>query len=153
MFAFLAHSSAQVAGVPDVSINWLAILLATVAAMAIGWVWYGPAFGDRWMNLVKLSKKETEKAWKKPMATMVVMAFVQAYVMRHLVIYTAYFYPDMSELGVGLMTGLWAFIGFALPLILSNNMFARRPMELSYVEAGNQLVTLLVIGAIVSTVN
>src|SRR5216117_550063 len=31
--------------------NWVAIIVATVAAMVIGFLWYGPVFGKSWMTL------------------------------------------------------------------------------------------------------
>jgi hypothetical protein len=137
--------------VPDVSINWWAILVATAAAMAIGSLWYGPLFGQKWMKFVKLTKKDTEANWKTPMTIMVVMAFVQTIILKHFIVYVGYFYPDINQLLLGILTGFWLFAGIALPLILSSNIFARRPVGLSYVEAGNQFITLIVIGAILST--
>lgn len=135
---------------PEVAINWWAILAATAAAMIIGSLWYGPLFGKKWLKLVGLKKKDTENGWQVPMATMLAMAFVQAVIVRHIIVYAAYFNGGM-DLGVGLATGFWLFVGIALPLVLSSNMFARRSMDLTYIEAGNQLVTLLAIGAVLST--
>ena len=31
--------------------NWIAIIVATAAAMVIGFLWYGPVFGKAWMAL------------------------------------------------------------------------------------------------------
>lgn len=139
--------------VPEVNISWLAIIVATALAMLIGSLWYGPFFGEKWMKLVGLKKKDAEKNWKVPMFTMLVMAFVQAFVVSHFIVYVAFFYPDYSELSIGLLTGFWLWIGVAMPLVLSSNMFARRPKELTYIEAGNQLVTLLAIGAVLAIWN
>lgn len=147
---YLAHMGEVT---PEVGINFWAILTATAVAMFIGSLWFGPIFGKRWMEIVKLKKKDAQNDWQIPMLTMLVMAFVQSFIMRHFIVYTAAFYPDYSELSVGLITGFWLFVGLVLPLILSSNMFARRPNELTYIEAGNQLVTLLAIGAILATWN
>lgn len=153
MFNILAHADAANAAVASVNINWLAIVLATAAAMAIGSIWYGPLFGKRWMKLVNLKEKDTKTGWQVPMLTMTVMAFVQAFILRHFIVYTSYFYPDMSELSIGLVTALWAFVGFVLPVVLSANMFARRPNDLTQIELGNQIVTLLAIGAILGVMS
>ena len=133
--------------VPELSINWLAIIASTIVAMIIGSIWYGPLFGKKWLKIVKLTKKDT-KDWQKPMLTMLVMALVQSFIISHLIVYTAYFYPEMNRGIVGIITGFWLFIGVALPLILSSNMFAKRKIDLTYIEGGNQLVTLLIVGAI-----
>lgn len=150
MILTLAHADNEVyrgLSVPELSINWLAIIIATVVAMIIGSIWYGPLFGKKWLKLVKLTKKDT-KDWKVPMLTMLIMALIQAFVVSHLIVYTAYFYPEMGRTAVGIITGFWLFMGVALPLVLSSNLFAKRDISLSYIEAGNQLVTLLAIGAI-----
>ena len=43
----------------DISqLNWLAILVATVAAFALGGVWYGPVFGKAWQRLVGISDED-----------------------------------------------------------------------------------------------
>lgn len=153
MFAQAQDGMNYLSSVPEVTINWWAILAATAVAMAIGSVWYGPLFGDKWLKLVHLTKKETAKDWKTPMLAMLIFAFIQSFVVAHLVVYSAYFYETLSELNVGLMTGFWLWVGIALPLIISSNMFARRPIELTYVEAGNQLLTLLAVASILAVWN
>jgi hypothetical protein len=136
--------------IPPVDINWLAILAATALAMIIGSLWYGPFFGTKWMKLVGLKKKDTQDNWQIPMLAMLVMAFVQAFVVKHFIIYAAYFYPEYSNISVGIITSFWLWIGVALPLVISSNMFAQRAKELTYLEAGNQLITLLAIGTLLA---
>lgn len=148
MNLYLAHAD-TLSVAPDVEINWLAIILATAVAMGIGSVWYGPLFGGKWMREVKLKKSDAQKNWQKPMFVMSVLAFIQAYILSHFVIYSSYFYPDVSGVAIGAITGFWAWAGFSAFVAISNNMFARRSNELIKIEAGNSLVTLLAIGAII----
>lgn len=153
MLTILAQADEALQGslnLPAVHIHWLAIFGTTVVAMLIGSLWYGPLFGKKWMRLVKLTKEDIGKNWRKPIATVAIMAFVQAIIIRHFVVYVAYFYPQMSDLSIGILTGFWLFAGVAAPLVLSGNMFARRKASLSFIEAGNQFVTLLTVGAILA---
>lgn len=140
---------AQTTSVPEVSVNWLAIIVATIVAMAIGYVWYGPLLGEKWMKLVKLSKNKVQSDWQKPMIIMLLFAFVQAFILSHFIAYAGFFYPDMSGLGIGMITAFWALVGFTLNSTIMSNMFARRPDELTKIEAGYQIVSLLVMGAII----
>lgn len=39
------------------SINYLAVLIAAVASMIIGFLGYGPLFGKAWMRLMNFDKK------------------------------------------------------------------------------------------------
>ena len=34
-----------------VSVNWFAILVATVVSFLFGWIWYGLLFGKIWANV------------------------------------------------------------------------------------------------------
>lgn len=38
-----------------IAVNYVAILVATIAGMAIGAMWYGPVFGKYWMRLTGLT--------------------------------------------------------------------------------------------------
>jgi hypothetical protein len=134
---------------PDVNISWLAIVLATLAAMVIGWVWYGPIYGKQWMNLAGLKKKDLEKDSWRPIYITVVLSILQAFILSHFVIYASYFYPDINSVVMGLITGFWAWVGFSLITTATNVMFYRRSNEEIKIGAGNTLVTLLVMGAII----
>jgi hypothetical protein len=138
-------------GGPEISVSWLGIFLAVVAAMAIGSIWYGPLFGKKWMKLVGLKKGAGSPV--TPMLIMTGLAIIQAFVLAHFIIYIGYFYSEYSALSVGLLTGAWAFVGFVAPVLISNTVFAKGSMELLKLNLGNQLITLLVIGAILATVN
>lgn len=143
--------SVSPAGGISVSVSWLGIFVAVVSAMIIGSVWYGPLFGKKWMKLVGLKRGQTSPTG--PMLIMLGLAIIQALVLAHFVAYVQYFYPDYSNLSVGLLTGLWAFIGFIVPVLVSTAVFAKGSMELLKINLGNQLVTLLAIGAILATVH
>lgn len=135
----------------SVSINWWAIIIAVLSAIVIGTLWYGPLFGKRWMKLVNLRRGSSSPV--APMLIMLGLAFVQAFVLAHFIDYARFFYTDYSDLSVGLLTGLWAFVGFILPVLVSNTIFAKGSIELLKINLGNQFVTLLVIGAIIGVIN
>ena len=42
-------------------INWLAIVVATLAPLAVGFVWYGPLFGKAWQKETGISDEELKK--------------------------------------------------------------------------------------------
>lgn len=138
---------------PSVDINWLAVLAATAVNMFVGFVWYAkPVFGALWQKLVGLTDKDIEKADKvTPMVAMVVLAFVQVFVLLHFVSYTAYFYPENSNLSVGLLTGAWAWLGFVLPALGGAYMFAQRRKKLLAIDTAYSLVVVLINGVILAT--
>lgn len=156
MLSYLAHAGLSDSGTylssSEVSVSWLAIGVATVAAMVIGSLWYGPLFGKQWMKAAGLKKKDTEGSWW-PMVAMLGLALAQAVILAHFIAYTANFYFDFDGWVVGALTGLWAFAGFVAPVLISNTMFSKGSTELLKINLGNQFITLLVLGVILGSIN
>jgi hypothetical protein len=137
---------------PEVDINIVALLAATVVNMVVGYIWYSKAvFGSAWQKLVGLSDKDIREGDQvTPMVAMVVLAFVQAFILLHFVTYAGYFYADYSDVSVGLLTGGWAWIGFVLPAVAGNYLFARRRKKLLAIDSLYTLAVLLINGVILS---
>lgn len=136
---------------PTVDVNIVSLLAATAVSMVVGAIWYGPLFAKTWQKLVGLSDKDLEKADKvTPMVAMVVLAFLQAYVLLHFVTYASYFYLDYSAASVGLITGVWVWLGFVLPVVAGAYMFAQRRKKLLAIDTLYSLVVLLINGVILS---
>ena len=129
-------------------VNYLAVLVAAIVSMAIGFVWYGPAFGKQWMKLVGKTQKdmEAEKA-KMPqfMGIGLVAALVTAYVLALFVNLA-----DAATIAEGLQVGFWVWLGFVVTTSLGGFTWSGRPMNLYYLENANHLVAFLVMGAILA---
>src|SRR3989344_6283871 len=135
------------------AINYLAVLVAAIASMIIGMMWYSPKglFGKQWMQLSgfdKLSKQQTAKMQqegKKSMPIAFVSALVMAYVLSRMV----------SVLGAttwmaGAVAGFWLWLGFVATVLLGGVLWEQKPVKLYYINALHYLVTLAVMGAIVA---
>lgn len=137
---------------PQVDINTVPLLLATVVNMAVGYVWYSKGvFGATWQKLVGLSDKDLQKGGASPMIAMTLLAFVQAFALLHFVTYAAYFYPDYSNLSVGVFTGAWAWVGFVLPAIGGAYMFALRRKKLLAIDTLYCLTVLVINGVLLAS--
>jgi hypothetical protein len=64
---------------PDWDVNYVAVLVATIAAMVIGFLWYMPAVaGKAWMAAIGKTEAEIRAAGKPSIyIAAVVVAFVQ----------------------------------------------------------------------------
>ncbi len=133
----------------DVIVNWGGVIGATVAAMVIGSLWYSPLlFMKPWMAALGMTKESMQAkggSATKSMIGMLILAFVQAYVMAHFVSYVA-----VATVGEGATLGFWLWIGFVLPVVCAYSLFEMRPWKLTYITLGNQLVTLLAMGMILA---
>ena len=137
----------------SVDVNIWAILLAVAANMVLGFLWYGaPLFGNAWMKMNGLTKKDTQSNSGLPMLAMFLLAILQAFVLRHFIVYSQAFYPTYSAVSVGFLTGLWAWLGIAAPVLGANYMFAQRRKKLLLIDAGYYLVTLPLMGIILARV-
>ena len=130
-----------------IQVNYMAVVIAAVAAMVTGSLWYGKMlFGNTWMRLNGLNMTDAKKSNMALLyGTMFVGALVEAYVLSHFVHYAGAF-----TLFNGIKTGAWAWLGFVAPVTMGNYMFAGRPMKLFYIDAGYALVNLLIMGGILA---
>ncbi|HYU64967.1 MAG TPA: DUF1761 domain-containing protein, partial [Candidatus Paceibacterota bacterium] len=71
---------------PQVTLNYWAILVAAVAQMVIGALWYGPLFGKMWMHLTHRTMDDMKgQSAGSAYAMGFVVALVSAYVLAHFV--------------------------------------------------------------------
>jgi hypothetical protein len=128
-------------------INWVSLLLCGIAFMAIGMVWYSPAFfGNRWMKLSGLTKDKIDtSAMQQTYITSFLLAVVMAYVLSRVLAAAA-----IVAVSDGVMLGLWTGVGFTLVPLWINALYDRKPTELVFINAGYHLVTLMAMGAILT---
>lgn len=129
---------------PVVEINYLAVMVTTLASMILGTIWYAPrVFGKEWMKLIGLTEQDTKENRGAPMVLMMVGSLVAAYVMAHFVGFT-----NATTLADGARTGAWIGIGFVFTAAMGESIFSQKPARLLAITGGYQVVNLIMIGAI-----
>ncbi len=135
-----------------VPINYLAVLVCGVLSVVLGFLWYGPWFGEEWMKLIGMSKEKMEKA-KQDMNQTYTISFlssiVMAYALAHFVWFSA---PGAGTVLVGIKTGIWAWVGFVATTTLSHYLYSpeKKPMKLYFIDTGYYLVLLVLMGVILA---
>ena len=133
----------------EIEVNYLAIILASVASLIIGSVWYSKvAFGEAWMQMVGLTKVTAKAKMVPAVVTMFLLSLVMGYILSHVT------YMSMSVLGypaqvAGLSSAFMMWGGFVVPTILGTGLFEQRRKKLLLINLGNWLVTLLAMGAVI----
>lgn len=131
---------------PQADLNYPAIIVATLATMVIGAIWYSKAlFGKAWMSLTGMSEEAAKQKRGPAYFGMLLLAFVLAYVLAHFVDYT-----NATTIGEGAATGLWVWLGFVVTTKGASHLFAQRPAKLFLIDAGYHLVELVILGAILA---
>lgn len=127
-------------------VNYLAVLVAGIASMAVGFLWYGVFFDKTWMKLMELKESDLKKAKEKGMAKSYILSFISSLV-------TAYVMSFAIAAGIGItgagLIAFWAWLGFQVPVLMDKVLWEQRPWSLFFLSASGALVHLLVIGLIV----
>lgn len=133
-----------------VNVNYLAILVASVASFLLGWLWHSPmVFGKMWMKLSDMDQKKIDAAKKKGMAKPILLQFIATLVMGYVL---AYFvsYAEAGTIIEGAMVGIWTWIGFVATVMIGMVIWEGKPFKLFLINAGHVLVSLIVMGAILA---
>ena len=126
-------------------LNWLAVLVATVAYFALGGLWYAePVFGRAWFRSSGIEVPE-----EGPSASFYVIPLVTCFLVTLATAMLAEA-TGSDTLGGGLVLGLVLGVGIALALTVLAGAFDTRPEPVTYIAiySGYHVVGLLVIGAI-----
>jgi hypothetical protein len=130
-------------------INYLAVIVAAVAAFAIGAVWYTVLFSRQWMAALGVTKEEMQAKGGSPLPFLIaivsylVMAWVVAVVMESI-------WRGSADFGDGILTGFILWLGFTLTTTATNYAFPGRRVSLTAIDAGGWLVIGVVMGAIIA---
>ncbi len=131
----------------DVPINYLAIGLATIAAMVIGWLWYGPAFGKPWRRLSGLDTRTALSpavVYPITLVASATTAFVIAYVSG-----LAYAFFQSDFLVRALFSAFFLWLGLSAARALIVTLFEARPIRLFLINSGHNLAVVLAMALII----
>jgi len=134
-------------------ISYLAVVIAAVAAWLASAAWY-MSLGRIYMAALGKTPEQVELDRKKPGAFLpfiyalvanLVIAWMMAGVLGHLGV-------GQVTLRNGVISGAFLWFGFILTTIGVNYSFAGRDKRLLLIDAGNWLIDLIVIGAVVGAI-
>jgi len=124
-------------------INWLSVIVAALAAFAIGGLWYSPVlFGNVWVKELNLSEEELKKA-NMPLifGSTFVLNIISAIVLDM-------FIGQDATLWSGFMYGFIVAIAWVSTSIGINYLFSRKSLKLFFIDAGYFIVFFPIMGAI-----
>jgi hypothetical protein len=134
---------------PTFQLNYLAIVAAAVAAWAIGALWYSPAlFARAWVAAHRYTPEDLERL-KKGAGRAYAVSFL-CYLLMAAALGILASYMALSRPHQGLQLGLLVWGGFALPLGLSAHVFSDKRWSAWVIDAGYQLVYLVVMSLILT---
>lgn len=155
-------------------INFPAILVAALATLPVGFIWYNPkVFGTIWMNETGMTEEKAKGAnMFKIFGLTILFSFMIAFILEFLVIHQfgasgmvggpaaadikPSYHAFMADYGTayrtfkhgalhGFMTGLF----FALPIVGINSLFERKSWKYILINGGYFIVCLTIMGGII----
>jgi hypothetical protein len=131
-------------------INVWAALVAALATMVIGFLWYSPLlFARPWMVLMgydpndKAKLAEMQKSAGPMYGMSLVASLLSAAVLGKIIAIAT-----VNTAVYGMKIGLAVWLGFVTTVQLTNALFSKQPVKLYAINTGYQLVCYLVMGAI-----
>lgn len=155
------------------NINFPILLLAALAPMIIGFLWYGPLFGKAWMA-------ESDMTMEKARAANMVKTFGLSYLFCVMVAFTLQFMvihqyslfsmvqndarPEVAEwlrqstalfegsfrtFKHGMLHGFMAGVTFALPLIGLHALYEQRSAKYIFIHAGYWIISMMLMGGVI----
>ncbi len=125
-------------------LNWLAILVATVAGFALGGLWYGPLFGEAWLSALGKTADQIQ-----PSPTPFIISFFTALITA---VVLALFINalNISTLSGGVVIGLLVGIGFIATAMASDSAFGDTGLNLWLIQSGYRVLYSVIMGAILA---
>lgn len=126
-------------------INHGAVWVGVVVLFALGFLWYGPLFGEQWMEYVGLTMADAENMdgavglWISNVVSSVASMYLLAWI--------------FSKIGIdsgfkGALLGLEIAFIFIFLTMMVNNMFGQAPYGLAWIHGGFSMVGFTINGFI-----
>ncbi len=133
---------------PEVAVNYVAVLVAAIANMVLGALWYSPGvFGKVWMKAtgktqkdMEASKKEAPKYYALSFVGSIVMAYVLAVFIQ---------WAQVNSIALAVILGFLIWLGFVLTISLQPLLWEGKKQELFLLNNGYNFVALLVMAVII----
>jgi hypothetical protein len=133
-------------------VNLWAVLVAAVATMILGFLWYSPLlFAKPWTVAMgydpndKAKMDEMRKGAGKLYGITFVASLISAFVLAKIIDVTT-----VNSALYGMKIGFAVWLGLVTTVQLTSTLFKKRPIKLYLIDTGYQLVCYLVMGAILA---
>ena len=133
------------------TVNLLAVLVAAIAALVVGFVYYlPPIMGLRWGNLIKAYAHLTDEDLNPKnllpiLVKWLITAFINAYVLARLFAMTG-----TATLGTGIILAVIVWLGYGLTFSSWPVIFAKQPTGVWFINNGGFLLMQIVMAVVLT---
>ena len=158
------------------NINFPLILLAALAPMPLGFLWYGPLFGKAWMRESGMTPEKAKSSnLVKILSLSYLLCVMLAFSLQFMVIHQYSVYSLVEGLtgeqaalakawveqgmaayggnfrtfGHGMLHGFLSGLFLALPMVGMNSLYEQRSAPYIFIHAGYWIVSMMLMGGII----
>jgi|SRR3989344_2306196 len=132
---------------PEVNVNYIAVVVAAIVSMVLGAIWHGPLFGKVWMKAAKKTQKDLD-ASKGDMPKLYAITFVGALVTAY-VLAVFISWAQATTIALAVIFGFLVWVGFVLTSSLGPLIWEDRNQHLFLISVGYSFVSLIIMAAII----
>jgi len=133
----------------NITVNYLAVVVAAAVSFVLGMIWHGPLFGKAWAASRGITPEQMATG-KKGMARQALAIFICLLVVAWALAVIAN-YVHLVTVMQGIKLGVVCWIGFSVTTSLVDYiMTTGRKSAALYIDVGSWLITFVVSGIIVS---
>ena len=129
------------------AVNWLAIIVAMVASMALGFVWY-MVLAKQWMAALNKTRDEIMANSNGQATPFIIAALMQLIMAYSLALFVPRLMGSMS-VGNGLIVGFHVWLGFVITSMIINHRYQGSKWSLTLIDGGYLLGVLLIQGVVI----
>jgi hypothetical protein len=131
----------------ELSVNYLAVLVAAIVNYIIATIWYAAIFRKTWQKLTGIADMQ-------PSPVNIILTFIGSLVLSYVLYHSIAFgnaYFKMSGIAGGLMGGFFGWLGYIAPVTLTTKLYEKKPWGLWLLDNAFWLISLLIMGIILSS--
>jgi hypothetical protein len=130
----------------QIPINVWAVIVAALIRMVIGTIWYSPVgFGKQWQAITGITQEKMMAGLPKAVGVDAVMSLIMAFILLHAVTYAG-----ANNVVLGGTVGFLNWLGFVFTIFVGLWAYENRPVRLTAINAGFNLVALILMGALLA---
>ena len=132
----------------NLSTNWVMVLVAAVAAMVLGYLWYSPIlFGKEWMELtgIKMGKGVTKKKMFIIFGFGFLAVVITSFVLKQFI--DLFYIVNLFD---AVQLSFWIWFGFVATTLISGILYEGKSWKLFVINSGYQLASIMLMAVILS---
>ena len=132
-------------------LNWLGVVVATVAGMAVAGIWYGKLFVTAWSNLTGITAERSKAASRQNMAQLLLANTVTALGLA-VAVEVTFCATGGRSVWLAIVVGAVAWLAFSATTLLQHNAFELKPPRLTIINNAYQLALFLTMALVIGLV-